>query len=145
MDHSLLLDPLPLTALILSSLALLLWALLRPRSSGLKDEPPLVRSSPAFPFVPFIGPAIEFGKSPVLMAKRCYEDYGPVFTVPVSLCINAVIVISVTYYDFYFLPSRSHPVSLPPSFFPIPTPNPDSQFTPPPPRPRREISSSAPQ
>jgi len=84
MDHSLLLDPLPLTALILSSLALLLWALLRPRSSGLKDEPPLVRSSPAFPFVPFIGPAIEFGKSPVLMAKRCYEDYGPVFTVPIA-------------------------------------------------------------
>ena len=58
------------------------FALLRPRRGG-KDAPPLVLESPVFP-IPVIGVIMEFFKSPNNMVKRCYRDYGPVFTIPVS-------------------------------------------------------------
>jgi hypothetical protein len=59
-----------------------LWLLLRPRRGGPK-APPMVLNSPVVP-IPFIGCILEFAKSPVKMVRRCYDDYGPVYTVPVS-------------------------------------------------------------
>lgn len=56
---------------------------LRPRKAHQSDAPPMVLSSPVVK-IPLIGQAIEFGMSPVKMTKRCYDQYGPVFTVPVS-------------------------------------------------------------
>ncbi len=56
---------------------------LRPRTKGGKQGPPVVTSSP-MSSLPIVGTIIEFGTSPVKMVQRCYEDYGPVFTVPVS-------------------------------------------------------------
>lgn len=50
-----------------------------PRKASNSDAPPMVKSK-----IPLIGQIIEFGMSPVKMVFRCYEDYGPVFTVPVS-------------------------------------------------------------
>ena len=70
------------TVPVLLTLAVLFF--LRPRKAGskYKDAPPMVTKS-TVSSVPLLGPAIEFGKSPVKMVKRCYDDYGPVFTVPV--------------------------------------------------------------
>merc|ERR1719409_501924 len=61
-------------------LSLVLFLL--PRKRGGKDAPPMVTSS-SVSSIPLLGPAIEFGKSPVKMVKRCYDEYGPVFTVPI--------------------------------------------------------------
>ena len=79
---SLLSENLFLTVPLLLALALLFF--LRPRKAGskYKNAPPMVTKS-TVSSVPLLGPAIEFGKSPVKMVKRCYDDYGPVFTVPV--------------------------------------------------------------
>ena len=52
-----------------------------PRKASNSDAPPMVKSSLK---IPLIGNIIEFGMSPVKMVFRCYADYGPVFTVPVS-------------------------------------------------------------
>jgi len=59
---------------------LCLLVVLRPRKGGAK-APPMVYSSPLYK-IPLIGTALEFGKSPVKMVRRCYDEYGPVFTVP---------------------------------------------------------------
>eukprot|EP01082_Thalassiosira_pseudonana_P013748 g12135.t1 g12135 contig6:1290334-1292027(+) len=53
----------------------------RPRTKGGPHAPPVVTSSPVSS-LPVVGTIVEFGKSPVKMVQRCYEDYGPVFTVP---------------------------------------------------------------
>jgi len=50
-----------------------------PRKASNSDAPPMVKSK-----IPLIGQIIEFGMSPVKMVFRCYEDYGPVFTVPMG-------------------------------------------------------------
>ena len=71
-------------ALLVPLLLITSLLFLRPRKSGRKDAPPLITTSPVSS-VPLLGPAIEFGKSPVKMVRRCYDDYGPVFTVPVRL------------------------------------------------------------
>jgi hypothetical protein len=55
-----------------------------PRKASNSDAPPMVTSSLK---IPLIGNIIEFGMSPVKMVFRCYADYGPVFTVPVSSII----------------------------------------------------------
>lgn len=55
--------------------------LVRPRHGGNK-APPMVLSSKIAPY-PLIGPLVEFAKSPVKMVRRCYDDYGPVYTVPI--------------------------------------------------------------
>jgi len=73
-------------------------AVLRPRRGG-KDAPPMVLSSPVFP-IPVIGVILEFFKSPNEMVKRCYRDYGPVFTIPVR---NMECVVILYYYFFLFL------------------------------------------
>ncbi|KAL7428973.1 hypothetical protein ACHAXH_005164 [Discostella pseudostelligera] len=67
----------------LLALLTLLYAtfVFRPRTKGGKFGPPIVTTSPVCG-IPVIGTIIEFGKSPVKMVQRCYEDYGPVFTVP---------------------------------------------------------------
>jgi hypothetical protein len=52
-----------------------------PRKASNSDAPPMVKSSIK---IPLIGQIIEFGMSPVKMVFRCYAEYGPVFTVPVS-------------------------------------------------------------
>lgn len=54
-----------------------------PRVSSKSDAPPMVFSSPIVK-IPLFGIAIEFGMSPVKMVRRCYDKYGPVFTVPVA-------------------------------------------------------------
>lgn len=59
-----------------------LWLIVRPRRGG-PNAPPMVLYSTEVA-VPYLGMAIEFGKSPILMVRRCFEAYGPVFTVPVS-------------------------------------------------------------
>ena len=81
-----------LTVPLLLALALLFF--LRPRKAGskYKNAPPMVTKS-TVSSVPLLGPAIEFGKSPVKMVKRCYDDYGPVFTVPVRACLLAALVL----------------------------------------------------
>jgi hypothetical protein len=58
------------------------WLLLRPRGGG-KDSPPLVTKSKIFPNLPLVGVISEFLKNPNEMMKRCYADYGQVFTIPV--------------------------------------------------------------
>eukprot|EP00529_Nitzschia_sp_RCC80_P041347 CAMPEP_0113490414 /NCGR_PEP_ID=MMETSP0014_2-20120614/27034_1 /TAXON_ID=2857 /ORGANISM="Nitzschia sp." /LENGTH=480 /DNA_ID=CAMNT_0000384185 /DNA_START=79 /DNA_END=1521 /DNA_ORIENTATION=- /assembly_acc=CAM_ASM_000159 len=57
------------------------WFLLRPRGGG-KDSPPLVTSSRVVP-IPLVGVIAEFLKHPNNMMKRCYEDLGQVFTIPI--------------------------------------------------------------
>mmetsp|Transcript_15100 Transcript_15100/g.19141 ORF Transcript_15100/g.19141 Transcript_15100/m.19141 type:complete len:496 (-) Transcript_15100:125-1612(-) len=64
-------------------LALGVLFFLRPRFAKQKDAPPMVLSSPVVK-IPLIGQVLEFGLSPVKMTKRCYEQYGPVFTVPIA-------------------------------------------------------------
>jgi hypothetical protein len=58
------------------------WLLLRPRTGG-KDAPPMVLSSTVVK-LPLVGVLVEFLKSPNDMMRRCYQDYGAVFTIPVS-------------------------------------------------------------
>ena len=68
----------------LSVLSLLYaFFVLRPRTKGGSSAPPTVTNSPVSG-LPVVGTIVEFGKSPVKMVQRCYEEYGPVFTVPVS-------------------------------------------------------------
>ena len=64
-----------------------LWWVLHPRRGGPK-APPMVLNSPIVN-IPYIGMALEFGKSPVKMVRRCFDSYGPVFTVPVR---NSVLI-----------------------------------------------------
>ena len=62
------------------------WTLLRPRMGG-PNAPPVVVTSPLFPFLPtFLGVFGEFLKSPNEMMKRCAKDYGNIFTIPVRRC-----------------------------------------------------------
>lgn len=75
--------PAATAAAVCAVLFLSLIFFLRPRVKGGSDAPPLVRTSPVCS-IPFIGPAVEFGKSPIKLAMRCYYDYGPVFTVPIA-------------------------------------------------------------
>jgi hypothetical protein len=60
------------------------WFLLRPRPGG-RNAPPLVSRSTVVP-LPLIGHIAEFFKSPNEMVKRCYRDYGSIFTIPVRAC-----------------------------------------------------------
>ena len=78
----------PFTLSIGAIVLLGIWLLLRPRRGG-ANAPPCVLSSPVVP-IPLIGMALEFAKSPVKMIKRCLDQYGPVFTIPVchSLCLS---------------------------------------------------------
>ena len=82
------LDPLLLTLTLLTILSFTYYLLIqRPRtkvsvSGGV--PPPVITRSPVSS-LPVVGTIVEFGKSPVKMVQRCYEEYGPVFTVPVSL------------------------------------------------------------
>jgi sterol 14-demethylase len=62
-------------------LVLFWWFLLRPRGGG-KDSPPLITASTVIR-IPLFGVIAEFLKSPNDMMKRCYKDYGPVFTIPI--------------------------------------------------------------
>lgn len=55
--------------------------LLRPRGGG-KDSPPLVTASTVVR-LPLVGVIAEFLKNPNEMMKRCYKDYGEVFTIPI--------------------------------------------------------------
>jgi len=57
------------------------WFLLRPRGGG-KNSPPLVTTSTVVR-VPIVGVIAEFLKNPNEMMKRCYNDYGQVFTIPI--------------------------------------------------------------
>jgi hypothetical protein len=58
------------------------WFLaLRPRKGG-KNAPPLVSESSVVP-LPLIGVISEFLKSPNDMMRRCYKDYGQIYTIPV--------------------------------------------------------------
>jgi hypothetical protein len=67
--------------------ALVLWfVVLRPRTGG-KDAPPTVQTSSVVP-IPIVGVLIEFFKSPNTMVQRCLSDYGPVFTIPVSILVE---------------------------------------------------------
>jgi len=62
-------------------LVLFWWFLLRPRRGG-KDSPPLITASTVVR-IPLFGVIAEFLKSPNDMMKRCYKNYGPVFTIPI--------------------------------------------------------------
>lgn len=77
-------DPLLLGLSCVAALSLLyLLLVFRPRTKGGSTAPPVVTSSPVSK-LPVIGTIVEFATSPVKLVQRCYEDYGPVFTVPVS-------------------------------------------------------------
>lgn len=71
----------PVALSTLGAILLSIWLVLRPRKGG-ANAPPVVLTSPVVP-IPLIGMAIEFGKSPVKMIKRCLDQYGAVFTIPV--------------------------------------------------------------
>jgi hypothetical protein len=67
------------------AILVLFWvAVLRPRRGNCTNAPPLVTNN-----IPFVGVLIEFFSSPNTMVQRCYNDYGPVFTIPVR-CGNVV-------------------------------------------------------
>lgn len=69
------------------------FALLRVRRGG-KNAPPVVTDYPANA-IPIIGHLVEFFSSPNSMIKRCYQQIGPVFTIPVSLyqiCVESYVV-----------------------------------------------------
>ena len=71
------------TAVYVAIFFVALWYLvLRPRHGG-KQAPPLVTQSTVFTKVPLIGHICEFFASPNTMVKRCYQDYGSIFTIPV--------------------------------------------------------------
>jgi len=75
-------DPLLLGLSCVAALSLLyLLLVFRPRTKGGSTAPPVVTSSPVSK-LPVIGTIVEFATSPVKLVQRCYEDYGPVFTVP---------------------------------------------------------------
>ena len=81
-------SPLLFTLSLLSILTLTIYTFLiiKPRTKIAKTggiSPPVITSSPVSK-LPVVGTIIEFGISPVKMVQRCYEEYGPVFTVPVS-------------------------------------------------------------
>ena len=65
-----------------AGLILFWFFLLRPRGGG-KNSPPLVTASTVVR-IPLVGVIAEFLKNPNEMMKRCYNDYGQVFTIPVS-------------------------------------------------------------
>ena len=67
---------------LITSLAMII---ISPRFKGGKDAPPVVTQSTVVP-IPLIGVIAEFFKSPNTMIKRCYKDYGPVYTIPVCHC-----------------------------------------------------------
>ena len=89
-------DPLLLGLTILAITSLFYATFIfRPRTKGGSTAPPVVTSSPVSK-LPVVGTIVEFGKSPVRMVQRCYEDYGPVFTVPVRellLCFKYVLCV----------------------------------------------------
>ena len=66
------------------------FCFIRPRYIvGGKDGPIVVTTSPSVP-IPFLGVIAEFLKGPNDMMKRCYDDYGSVFTIPVrayKMCV----------------------------------------------------------
>jgi len=83
-------SPLLITLSLLSFFTLTIYTFLivKPRTKIAKSgkpgsSPPVITTSP-ISSLPVVGTIIEFGKSPVKMVQRCYEEYGPVFTVPVS-------------------------------------------------------------
>lgn len=65
------------------------WLLLRPRGGG-KNSPPLVTSSSVVP-IPLVGVIAEFLKNPNEMMKRCYKDYGQIFTIPVRTVLSVAV------------------------------------------------------
>ena len=67
---------------LLALISILSLLIISPRFKGSKNAPPLVTSSSIVP-IPLFGVIAEFFKSPNNMIKRCYKDYGPVFTIPV--------------------------------------------------------------
>lgn len=71
-DHLYILAPLGLASI-------LAFFFLLPKRVG-KDAPPIVKSTSS---IPILGTALEFGASPMNMVRRCYEEYGPVYTVPI--------------------------------------------------------------
>lgn len=69
---------------VLAMVTALVMLILSPRFKGSKDAPPLVTESKIVP-IPIIGVIVEFFISPNKMIQRCYDDYGPVFTIPVRI------------------------------------------------------------
>jgi hypothetical protein len=68
------------------------WFLLRPRPGGSRNAPPLVSTSTVVP-IPLIGHICEFFKSPNEMVKRCYRDYGSIFTIPVRAVFHFLLLL----------------------------------------------------
>jgi sterol 14-demethylase len=52
-----------------------------PRKAKNKDAPPMAKPNNK---IPLVGQIVEFGKGPLKMVQRCYEEYGPVYTVPMG-------------------------------------------------------------
>ena len=82
-------SPLLITLSLFSFFTLTIYTFLiiKPRTKIAKsgnNPPPVITTSPISK-LPVVGTIIEFGISPVKMVQRCYEEYGPVFTVPVSI------------------------------------------------------------
>jgi hypothetical protein len=79
----------PVALSTVGAILLSIWLVLRPRKGG-ANAPPVVLTSPVVP-IPLIGMALEFGKSPVKMIKRCLDQYGSVFTIPVRSVFDAIV------------------------------------------------------
>lgn len=70
----------PVTVVPLGIALVILYYTL-PRKASNSDAPPMVKSLLK---IPLIGHIIEFGMGPMKMVERCYQEYGPVFTVPMG-------------------------------------------------------------
>ena len=82
---------------LLALVALVTLLILSPRFKGGKNAPPLVTDSTVVP-IPLFGVIAEFFKSPNTMIKRCYRDYGPVFTIPVSEDTRMLLGVSLLFF-----------------------------------------------
>lgn len=102
----------PLLPFLSLAVALLFFAyqllVSRPRSKGGSRGPPVVSSSPVVG-VPVVGTILEFGRSPVKMVQRCYDEYGPVFTVPVSPSVCSFLALPCCCEVVVFLPPPCPP------------------------------------
>jgi hypothetical protein len=82
-----------------ASVLLTVWYMvLRPRRAAVANAPPMVLSSPVFP-IPVIGVICEFFYGPNDMIRRCYEQYGPVFTIPVSSTSSDLVFYVYSFHD----------------------------------------------
>ena len=91
-----------ITSIVLFVLFLVWYFILRPRSSGKTNEPIMITSTRSkYKNVPIIGHIIEFFQSPNTMVQRCYDQYGPIFTIPVRTTLPTSRTLFLSFGSLY--------------------------------------------